>query len=159
DPDRAADRERGSYWDHVLLDADSRLIVSLVVGRRTTTTLRQAVADFYQRTDGNLPALITTDEYAGYLTVIVSTWGVRKETLELTEAEKEEYGWDDMPAVYFPVEIAYAAVHKEREHGRVVQVERRILFGTAEQVAEALATGKTARSINTSYVERWNGTQ
>jgi hypothetical protein len=115
--------------------------------------------DFYQRTDGNLPALITTDEYAAYLTVIVSTWGVRKETLELTEAEKEEYGWDDMPAIYFPVEIAYATVHKEREQGRVVQVERRVILGTAEQVAEALATGKTAQSINTSYVERWNGTQ
>lgn len=142
-----------------MLDADSRLIVSLVVGRRTTATLQQAFTDFYQRTDGGLPALITTDEYAAYLTVIVSTWGVRKEDLEMTEAEKEEYDWDAMPAVYFPVEISYATVHKEREQGRVVRVEQRIIFGTAKQVAEALAAGKTARSINTSYVERWNGTQ
>jgi len=133
--------------------------VSLVVGRRTTATLQQAWTDFYQRTDGGLPALITTDEYAAYLTVIVSTYGVRKEDLEMTEAEKEEYDWDAMPAVYFPVEISYATVHKEREQGRVVQVEQRIIFGTAQQVAEALAAGKTARSINTSYVERWNGTQ
>jgi len=103
--------------------------------------------------------LITTDEYAAYFTVIVSTYGVRKEDLEMTEAEKEEYGWDQMPAFYFPVEIAYATVHKEREQGRVVKVEQRIVFGTAEQVAEALAQGTTAPSINTSYVERWNGTQ
>jgi hypothetical protein len=86
-----------------LLDTDSRLIVSIVVGRRTTATLQQAWTDFYQRTDGGLPALITTDEYAAYLTVIVSTYGVRKEDLEMTEAQKEEYGWDEMPAVYLPV--------------------------------------------------------
>lgn len=154
-----ADRERGSYWDHVLLDADSRLIVSLVVGRRTAETLQQAWTDFYQRTDGALPALITTDEYAAYIRVIVSTYGVRKEDLEMTEAEKEQYDWDAMPAVYFPVEIAYATVHKEREQGRVVRVEQRVIFGTAKQVTEALAAGTTAPSINTSYIERWNGTQ
>lgn len=142
-----------------MLDTESRLIVSIVVGRRTTATLQQAWTDFYQRTDGGLPALITTDEYAAYLTIIVSTYGVRKEDLEMTEAQKEEYGWDEMPAVYFPVEISYATVHKEREQGRVVRVEQRVIFGTAVQVAEALAAGKTAPSINTSYVERWNGTQ
>jgi IS1 family transposase len=154
-----ADQQQGSFWDHVLLDVESRFIVSLVVGRRTTETLQQAFTDFYERTDGGLPALITTDEYAAYLTVIVSTWGVRKEDLELTEAQKAEYGYDQMPAVYFPVEIGYATVHKEREQGRVVRVEQRVVFGTAEQVAEALAAGKTAPTINTCYVERWNGTQ
>ena len=30
-------------------------------------TQRQAFTDFYQRTDGQLPALFTTDEYAAYL--------------------------------------------------------------------------------------------
>jgi hypothetical protein len=106
-----------------------------------------------------LPALITTDEYAAYIRVIVSTYGVYKEDLEMTEAEKERYDWDAMPAVYFPVEIAYATVHKEREQGRVVRVEQRVIFGTAEQVTEALAEGTTAASINTNYIERWNGTQ
>jgi hypothetical protein len=129
------------------------------VGRRTAETLQEAWTDFYQRTDGALPALITTDEYAAYFTVIVSTYGVRKEDLELTEEQKEEYGFDAMPPIYFPVEIAHATVHKEREQGRVVRVEQRIICGTAEQVAEALAAGTTAPTINTSYIERWNGTQ
>jgi IS1 family transposase len=158
-PADPADRERGSQWDHVLLDPESKLVVSLVVGKRTTETLRQAFADFYQRTDGGLPALITTDEYAAYITVIVSTWGVRKEDLELTEEQQQAYDWEAMPAVYFPVEISYATVHKEREQGRVVKVEQRIVFGTAEQVTAALEQGTTAKTINTSYVERWNGTQ
>jgi hypothetical protein len=159
DPHDPADRQQGSQWDHVLLDVESRLVVSLVVGPRTTETLRQAFTDFYRRTDGGLPALITTDEYVAYFTVIVSTWGVRKEDLEMTEAEKKRYGWDEMPAVYFPVEIAYATVCKEREQGRVVRVNQRVVFGTPEQVVAALEAGSTAKTINTSYIERWNGTQ
>jgi len=158
-PANPADKDQGSQWDHVLIDVESRLIVSMVVGKRTRETLQQAFTDFYQRTDGGLPALITTDEYVAYFSVIVSTWGVRKEDLEMTEEEKKRYGWDEMPAVYFPVEISYATVHKEREQGRVVKVEQRIIFGTPESVVAALEKGSTAKSINTSYIERWNGTQ
>ena len=106
-----------------------------------------------------MPSLITTDEYAAYYTIIVSTWGVRKADLEMTEEEKEECGWDDLPTISFPVEIAYATVHKEREQGRVVRVNQRVVFGTPEQVVAALKKGSTAKTINTSYVERWNGTQ
>jgi hypothetical protein len=143
----------------VLIAADSRLIVTLVVGRRDTDTARQAFADFYRRTDGDLTPLITSDEYAPYLTVIVETYGVRKEDLELTEEQKAEYDYEGMPEVYFPVEMAYATIHKERERGHVVRVGQRVVLGTKEQVAEALEQGTTAETVNTSYVERYHGTQ
>jgi hypothetical protein len=158
DPAKPADQQCGSWWDHILLDPESKLIVTLVVGRRTADTALEAFLDFYTRTDGQLPELITTDAYAAYFSVIVSVYGVRKEEMELTEAEKEEFGYDQMPAVYFPVEIAYATVHKEREKGHVVGVESRVVLGTAEQVEETLSQGTTAATINTNYVERWNGT-
>ena len=159
DPDDPDDQTLGSWWDHVLIDPESKLIVSLVVGRRTLETALEAFLDYYGRTDGALPGLITTDEYPAYFTVIVSTYGVRKEDMELTDAEREEIDYATLPPVYFPVEIAYATVHKERAQGRVVRVERRIVLGTAEQVAAVLAEGSTAPTINVNYVERWNGTQ
>jgi len=143
----------------VLIDAESRLIVTLVIGRRDTDTAYQAFLDFYRRTDGQLPPLITSDEYAPYLTVIIETYGVRKEALELTEEEKVEYDYGGMPAVYVPVEIGYATVHKEREKGHVVRVEPRVVLGTDEQVAEVLEQGSTSETVNTSYVERYHGTQ
>jgi hypothetical protein len=149
----------GGWWDHVLIDADSRLIVTLVVGRRTAETAHQAFTDFCQRTDGDLPPLITTDEYAPYLAAIMDTYGVRKEDLELTDEEKAESDWEHWPPVYFPVEISYATVHKVREQGRVVRVEPRVVLGSAGQVAEALGQGTSAPSVNTSYVERYHGTQ
>lgn len=159
DPGDPADQQQGSYWDHVLLDADSRLIVTLVIGRRETETARQAFADFYRRTDGDLTPLITSDEYAPYYTVIMETYGVRKEELELTEEQKIEFGWEEMPPLLFPQEISYATVHKEREKGHVVRVEQRVVLGTEEQVAEALQQGTTAATVNTCYVERYHGTQ
>jgi hypothetical protein len=159
DPSDPADREQGSYWDHVLIDADSRLIVTLVIGRRETQTACQAFADFYRRTDGDLIPLITSDEYAPYWTVIVQTYGVAKEDLELTVEQKVQYDYESLPEVYFPVEMAYATVHKEREGGHVVKVEQRVVLGTEQQVAEALAHGSTSQSINTNYVERYHGTQ
>jgi hypothetical protein len=128
------------------------------VGRRTTETALEAFLDFYERTDGRLPEPIATDEYAAYASVILDVYGVLKEDLGLTDAEKEEFGWEEMPPVYFPVEIGYATVHKERERGRVVRVEPRIVSGTEGQVAEALERGTTAATVNTSYVERFNGT-
>jgi len=158
DPNDPADRERGSYWDHVVLDAETKLIVSLVVGRRTAATAHAAFVDFYERTDGWLPALITTDAYAPYLPIIIDVYGVRKEELDLSEEEKAAVDWEHWPAEYFPVEIAYATVHKERENGRVVRVERQVVLGTEEQVAAALGQGTTAGTINTNYVERWHGT-
>jgi hypothetical protein len=156
DPD---DQEQGSYWDHVLFDTPSRLIVTLVIGRRTEETVYQAFTDFYQRTDGQLPALFTTDEYAAYYAAIVDTYSVPKEALELTEEQKAEFGWEEMPPVYFPVEIGYATVQKVRQKGRVVEVKKRVRLGTKNQVDEALAAGSTAATINTNYGERLHGTQ
>jgi len=40
-----------------------------------------------------------------------------------------------------------------------VAVEQRVVLGTAEQVAAALAQGTTSETVNTSYVERYHGTQ
>jgi hypothetical protein len=52
DPSGPEDRELGSWWDHVLIDAKSRLTTTLVIGRQTTGPARQAFADFNRRTEG-----------------------------------------------------------------------------------------------------------
>jgi hypothetical protein len=72
DPEQAADRTLGSWWDHVIVDAESKLIVSLVVGRRSADTALETWLDYYARSDGDLPLLITTDEYPVYFSTLVS---------------------------------------------------------------------------------------
>ena len=154
-----ADAEQGSYWDHVIFDPETKLIVSLVVGRRNADTVVQVFTDFYDRTGGCLPELICTDEYAGYETVILDTYGVWQQELELTAAEQELFARVGAPEFYFPVEITYATVHKERQGGRVVAVRERVVLGSEEQLEQTLDEAERSQSINTSFVERWFGTQ
>jgi IS1 family transposase len=159
DPDDPADAFQGSYWDHVILDPETKLVVSLVVGQRNADTVVQVFTDFYDRTGGCLPELITTDEYAVYETVILDTCGVWLKELELTTEEEEEFAQCGMPEFYFPEEVAYATVHKEKEGGRVVEVNTRVVLGSAEQVEQTLAESERSGTVNTSFVERYHGTQ
>ena len=156
DPDNPDDAEQGSYWDHVILDPESKLIVSLVVGKRNADTVVQVFTDFFGRTGGYLPELITTDEYAVYETVILDTYGAWREELGLS---REDFAQNGMADFYFPVEITYATVHKEREGGRVVEVTERVVLGCEEQAEQTLAESEQSQTINTSFVERWFGTQ
>ena len=58
EPDEPA---AGDCWGHVALDPESRLVVSLVVGKRTADATHALVADFHRRTGGRIPWLITSD--------------------------------------------------------------------------------------------------
>jgi IS1 family transposase len=142
----------------VIIDPETKLVISLVVGRRNAESVVQLFTDFYQRTDGHLPELIMTDEYAVYEPVILDTYGVFKHELELSAAEYKKYGWDEAPDFYFPVEITYATVHKEREKGRVVEVSGQVVRGSEEQAEQTLEESGS-ESINTSFVERYHATQ
>jgi IS1 family transposase len=159
DPTDPDDAEQGSFWDHVIIDPETKLVVSLVVGRRNADTVVQVFTDFYDRTSGYLPELITTDEYAVYETVILDTYGVWREELGLTPQEDAEYQACGMPEFYFPVEITYATVHKEKENGRVVQVTQQLVLGSEEQLEQTLAESEHSQTVNTSFVERYHGTQ
>jgi hypothetical protein len=159
DPGDPADATQGSYWDHVIIDPETKLIISLVVGRRHADTVVQVFTDFYERTDGALPELITTDGYAVYETVVLDTYGVWREELGLTPKEEAGLERTGIPDFYFPVEITYATVHKEREGGRVVEVTSQVVLGSEGQAEETLAESERSQTINTSFVERWFGTQ
>ena len=58
-----------------------------------------------------------------------------------------------------PEELCYATVCKRREKGRVVEVRKQTVVGTDEQLEATLADSCTSSTVNTSYVERFNGTQ
>ena len=55
DPLNASDGTLGDQWDHTALDVDSRLVVSVVIGKRDKENLEEVVADFAGRTGGAPP--------------------------------------------------------------------------------------------------------
>jgi hypothetical protein len=127
-----------------------------VVGRRDADSVVQLFTDFYQRTGGYLPELICTDEYAVYETVILDTYGVLRSELGLSPEEDAEFS---PGGFFFPEEVAYATVQKHKEGGRVVAVTERVVRGTEEQVEETLEGAERSQAVNTSFVERYHGTQ
>jgi hypothetical protein len=159
DPDNPEDAEQGSYWDHAIIDPETKLIISMVVGRRNAETVVQVFTDFYDRTDGHFPELITTDGYTVYETVILDTYGVWLTELDMTAEEVEEFRQDGMPEFYFPVEITYARILKEKVGSRVVKVTSEVVLGSQERTEKTLAESERSQEINTSFVERWFGTQ
>jgi hypothetical protein len=46
DPHDPADARQGDCWDHVAFDPEHRLVISVVVGKRTDANARQVVHEF-----------------------------------------------------------------------------------------------------------------
>src|SRR5213078_456493 len=65
----------GDCWDHVALDAESRPVLSVVVGKRTQAHATQVVRELRERTDGRPLNLITTDEYPAYACALAAVYG------------------------------------------------------------------------------------
>ncbi|TAJ75792.1 hypothetical protein EPO44_21790 [bacterium] len=136
-----------------MLDAESKLLVSLVIGQRTQENAYAMWQDFKQRTDGILPELITTDEYPVYFGAILNTYGIPREY-----PPTGKRGRPRNPRLEAPKDLVYAMVHKKREEGKVVDVSIRQVFGTKKQLEEALKRSTVSKHVNTTFVERFNGT-
>jgi IS1 family transposase len=143
DPDDEDDWFKGDQWDHVAFDPDSRLVLSVVVGKRITENAVLLLEDVKQRLGGGVPATVTSDEYPAYAEALRSVFGE-----EVVPPRTGKPGRPAGPRLELPEDLSYATVHKEREKGRVVGVERRDVFGTRE----------SGEPVSTSYLERQNAT-
>ena len=148
-----ADAHKGDYWDHVALDAEHRLVISVVPGARTIENTEALVADTRHRTGGRVLNLMTSDDYPAYETAILHAYG---ETV--TPPRTGRPGRPVAPYQVPPAGLNYAVVTKRRERGRIVEIGTRVVFGTMASVMLALGLSKVSRAINTAFIERENGT-
>jgi IS1 family transposase len=149
-----ASGELGSQWDHVAVDPETKLMVSLVQGSsRDQATCDKLVEDFAERTGGVPPELVTTDEHAQYKNSILKKYGV-----EYRPRRRSRRGRKRSTRRRGPPGMVYATVKKTRKNGRVVHVRREIVLGTEEDLVAALEASSCSKTINTSFVERNNGT-
>src|SRR5262245_44077253 len=153
DADDPADQFCGDCWDQIAFDPEHRLVLAVIPGERTAETVHAVVGDVKERLDGRTPELITTDEYAPYQGAILETFGE-----EVVPPRSGKPGRPRQPYKVAPAELNYATVHKTRKKGRVVSVATRVIFGVMATVQAALANSTVSRAVNTSFVERHNGT-
>ena len=142
----------GDNWDHVALDSENRLVLKVVNGKRSHLHVREVLDAVKQIMAGRTPRLVTSDEFEAYYSELLLQYGV------LVQPERSAYGRLPNPRLEPSKELLYATVHKTRENGKVVKVEPRLRFGTEEQLEKALAASKSSDEVNTSFIERNNGT-
>jgi IS1 family transposase len=133
----------------VALDPDSRLVLSVAVGKRVGETAVMLLQDVKRRLGGNTPGLVTSDEWSAYPEAIREVFGE-----EVTPEPTGKPGRPAGPRVEVPAGLNYATVHKTRAKGRVVSVATRVVMGLMAVVTRLLGGGK----VNASYIERQNAT-
>jgi len=144
------EEERGDNWDHTALDAEHRLLLSVVPGKRTADKCHQVVSEVKKRTGGRTDILLTSDEHASYKPAIKSAYE--------EEDHQPKYHQRRKAKRKMPKDLCYATVRKTRKGGRVVSVLLRLVFGTLSVLIGLLSRSSVSSTINTSFVERHNGT-
>jgi IS1 family transposase len=153
DPLDPLDRLRGDDWDHTAVDPESRLLLALVPGKRDGATCERLIRQVHDRTAGRTELLITSDEHAPYEASIHEVYGV-----EQPQPRRPGPGRPPKPKKVIPADLCYATVRKARRKGRVVEVVRTVVFGTMVLLNRLLTRSTASTTINTSFVERNNGT-
>src|SRR5512142_1256287 len=146
-------RFRGDDWDHTAVDPESRLLLCLVPGKRDGAACQQVVQEVHDRTGRRTDLLLTSDEHAPYETAIREVYGV-----EQPRPRRPGPGRPPKPVKVLLPDLCYATVRKRREKGRVVEVVRTLVFGTLALLHALLGRSTVSTTINTSFVERHNGT-
>jgi IS1 family transposase len=143
--------EAGDMWDHTAIAADSKLIVSLVVGQRTREQTRALVHDAKKRLrPRHLPAIFT-DAYEGYESAILEAFGHR-----YPAPSSSQGGRSARPQLRWPQGLAYGQVQNQYKGRGIERVDVRAMHGKARLQHVLYLLGY--KVIKTSVVERHNGT-
>jgi len=118
--------ELGDQWVFVALDADSKLIPSYLVGKRTADNTQAFIKDLSNRLDNRVQ--LTSDSLTLYMEAVESSFGADVDYGQIVKTYEAEYTG---PGRYSPP--------------KVISAERIVIQGTP----------KTSK-ISTSYVERQN---
>jgi IS1 family transposase len=154
DPTDPADDHRGDYWDHVAFDPEHKLVLAVVPGARTEENARAIVVEVAQRVGCDPPPLMTSDEYPAYATAIEEVFSEPVPAPPRRRPGRPRV----VPERRLPDDVFYATVHKHREDNRVIAVEARQVFGSPEGLEDLLGESAASQRVNTSFVERQNGT-
>jgi len=145
------DHQAGDFWDHTAIAPDSKLIVSLEVGKRTQEQTQKLVSDTQSRLrKGLLPALFS-DGYEGYEPSILQAFGRR-----YASPKTGSRGRPSLDVIRWPQGLAYGQVIKSAKGQASDGIHLKVIRSKAylEHTLSLLGYHK----INTSSVERLNGT-
>ena len=143
------EKEYGRQWIWASLDPESKLIINFFIGQRTLDDCRIFIKDLVSRIQSK--PLFTSDELPHYKTALSENFSEVK-----LQPKSGKRGRPKKPSVVIDPELKYATVHKTRINGKLVKVERNVIYGDPKVIDETIKASKTSSNINTSFIERAN---
>ncbi len=138
---------RGRIWQAMAVAVPSRLWLGGGLspardGALVTATLRRVAA-----CAAHTALLLCVDGFAAYVGAVRAVFRVAVRS-----------GRPGRPRLVLPETVLLAQVVKSHNGRHLVNVTRRVVFGTAEAVADTITATRGGTQINTSYIERLNAT-
>jgi IS1 family transposase len=143
-------REYGDGWVWICFEARLKLIPAFVSGKRTQEHANELIRLVKERSDGQVP-FFPSDQLPHYTEALLAHYGIWYQP-----ERKGSRGRFPQPIQVAPPNLQYAVVVKQRQRGRVVKVERRIVFGTQQACDMLLQQSPMSQTVNTSDVAREN---
>jgi IS1 family transposase len=147
--DEDFEKEYGRHWIWASLDPESKLIINFFIGERSLENCKVFIGDLIKRIRSK--PLFTSDELPHYKTALAEHFSHLED-----QPKTGKRGRPKKSKMVIDPDLQYATVHKTRDNGKVVKVERNIIFGDTKLIDQAIETSKVSNSINTSFVERIN---
>jgi len=144
----------GDAWVWLAFAPVSRVVLAFVIGKRTQENANLLLDRVAHVTDAHVP-FFTSDQFSEYHKALLHTYGQWYQPLRA--GNRGRYP----KPVRVPIpELVYAQVVKVRNHnGRLVKVNKKIIFGDEKMLNEKLAESPVSHFVTTSFIERDNLTQ
>jgi len=142
----------GDAWIWIAFDAVNKIVLAYVIGKRT---LPHAVSllEEVKNITVDMPELFSSDQLDHYANALLQVYGKT-----VLPQRKPGPGRPPGPILVPPKDLNFAHVVKQYKQNRVYKVTHKVVFGDLEKIKDILAKSVVSRKINTSYVERNNGT-
>jgi transposase-like protein len=137
----------GSIWMAMAMMVSTRLWLGGVISPRRDKALIQQLADKVRGLAVCRPILIAVDGLPSYVTAFKQAF----------RSKLPRYGQQGRARLRAWSELQLVQVVKQRSQGSG-SISRRIVQGTAEQIARLIQTSQGHGGINTAYIERLNAT-
>jgi hypothetical protein len=139
---------------HVALAAATRFVLDIRLGPRTLETAKETLATVGQYHRPGDELLLTMDNHRPYPQAILQIFGQQRFRRRRRGRGRRKY-----PDLKPPPGLAVGIVKKIRDaSGNLVRVKTRRLFGRLKDIRRHIGKLKLGQQINTSHVERLNGT-
>lgn len=142
---QSVEDETGKHWVHCSMARESRLLMEVEVGPRTTKTAQTLVENTAKRLSESSQPLWCSDGWDCYIEALLSVFSIM-----LHFIRTRRRGRPRIPRLIPDPKLRYGQLVKHHSGRKLVSITKRVIYGLEELVPLA--------KISTSLLERLNGT-